>query len=583
MRYSEADRQESLIKVKALAEQFGGLCLSEHFINRVTKLRWKCKKGHEWNAIPLNIEKGHWCSICGNERQGRAKAHSIEMMQELAHQRGGDCLSKTYINNTSKLLWKCEVGHEWMATPGSIMSSGRRKGTWCPICAGKLPPQQAIDELKEIAVKNGGKLISTVYFGVKEQLEWECSFGHKWQAVADSVKHGTWCPICGGSSPLSLDQMKEHAKKYKGECVSEEYVNSRTHLRWRCEAGHEWKAKPDHILKGHWCPTCSTGVSERICRALFEHITGVPFLKHRPKWLKNARNNQMELDGYSEPLNLAFEYHGQQHYQSVAFFHQSSKSLKQRQVDDNEKKRLCQARGITLFEIPFFIPHDELQLYIRSLLEEKDVDLVTNKTYIAIKDLNVWQKQDLDELRKLAVERGGMLLSEHYVNNNTKLRWRCNVGHEWDAVPGSIKSGTWCALCGDKRAAIKRARTIESIKDIAMQNGGACLSACYQNSRSRLRFRCSHGHEWETSASVIVRGHWCPKCQKIRLAKKYALTIESIRATAAARGGRCLSETYINSQQKLMWECAELHTWMANGNSVRRGTWCPICAGKKPI
>jgi hypothetical protein len=127
MRYSEADRQESLIKVKALAEQFDGLCLSEHFINRVTKLRWKCKKGHEWNAIPLNIEKGHWCSICGNERQGRAKAHSIEMMQELAHQRGGDCLSKTYINNTSKLLWKCEAGHKWMATPGSIMSSGKRK------------------------------------------------------------------------------------------------------------------------------------------------------------------------------------------------------------------------------------------------------------------------------------------------------------------------------------------------------------------------------------------------------------------------------------------------------------------------
>ena len=49
---------------------------------------------------------------------------------------------------------------------------------------------------------------------------------------------------------------------------------------------------------------------------------------------------------------------------------------------------------------------------------------------------------------------------------------------------------------------------------------------------------------------------------------------------AKDRGGKCLSEKYINAHIKLIWQCKEGHTWEATTGSVRNGnTWCPTCAG----
>jgi Zn finger protein HypA/HybF involved in hydrogenase expression len=180
------------------------------------------------------------------------------------------------------------------------------------------------------------------------------------------------------------------------------------------------------------------------------------------------------------------------------------------------------------------------------------------------------------------LHEGGSLLSNYYVNGGTKLRWRCAEGHEWEAIPASVKRGTWCPICGDRRAAIKRANTIEHVRVLAAAKGGVCLSESYNNVKSRLQWRCAAGHEWETQAAVIIGGHWCPKCEKFRLGRKYALSLKDIQKTATERRGECLSSSYLNVREKLTWHCAKGHIWRANANSIRRGSWCPICAGKRP-
>ena len=45
---------------------------------------------------------------------------TIEEMRQLAKQRGGKCLSKTYINTNSKLLWECINGHQCTVTPDNV-------------------------------------------------------------------------------------------------------------------------------------------------------------------------------------------------------------------------------------------------------------------------------------------------------------------------------------------------------------------------------------------------------------------------------------------------------------------------------
>ncbi|WP_127087665.1 zinc-ribbon domain-containing protein [Dulcicalothrix desertica] len=54
-------------------------------------------------------------------------------MHEIAANRNGKCLSSFYQGTKHKLLWECQKGHTWEATPESIF----RAGTWCLTCIGR--------------------------------------------------------------------------------------------------------------------------------------------------------------------------------------------------------------------------------------------------------------------------------------------------------------------------------------------------------------------------------------------------------------------------------------------------------------
>jgi hypothetical protein len=59
------------------------------------------------------------------------------------------------------------------------------------------------------------------------------------------------------------------------------------------------------------------------------------------------------------------------------------------------------------------------------------------------------------------------------------------------------------------------------------------------------------------------------------------LTIDEIQRDAARRGGRCLSETYVDSLTLMEWECAEGHRWRAVAHAIRQGHWCKRCADER--
>ena len=54
----------------------------------------------------------------------------------------------------------------------------------------------------------------------------------------------------------TIEEMKIMAHKKWGKCLSEKYVNNNTKLKWQCEKGHVWDSIPHGIKKGQWCPVC---------------------------------------------------------------------------------------------------------------------------------------------------------------------------------------------------------------------------------------------------------------------------------------------------------------------------------------
>lgn len=94
----------------------------------------QCANGHTFDQSTKNLWRGCWCAGCSEIEDRIARAGVLKRAQDLARNRGGDCISTEYINARRQLHWRCLVGHEWFA----LMDNVKNKGSWCPECATAL-------------------------------------------------------------------------------------------------------------------------------------------------------------------------------------------------------------------------------------------------------------------------------------------------------------------------------------------------------------------------------------------------------------------------------------------------------------
>lgn len=178
-------------RMQRIAHARGGECLSTRYVDSATKLRWRCREGHEWAADPGGIVQGTWCPIC-TRFGGHSRARlTIEIMREMAIERGGECLSDEYHASKVHLRWRCARGHEWVAIPARI-----RQGDWCPECAHAMPG--TLEGMRAIALEKGGRCLSETWDKHRQPLLFECDRHHQFRMNPKVVKTGVWCPTCAG-------------------------------------------------------------------------------------------------------------------------------------------------------------------------------------------------------------------------------------------------------------------------------------------------------------------------------------------------------------------------------------------------
>ena len=129
-----------------------------------------------------------------------------------------------------------------------------RNGSWCLECAGHK--KKTIEEMQKHAKSKKGYCLSKEYKNIFSKLKWKCKKGHIWEASGNSVLCGSWCPSCNRNKKRTIEEMKQIAKSKKGKCLSTIYLGDKTKLKWKCEKSHEWEVAPRNIIKGSWCPLC---------------------------------------------------------------------------------------------------------------------------------------------------------------------------------------------------------------------------------------------------------------------------------------------------------------------------------------
>lgn len=327
-----------------------------------------------------------------------------------------------------------------------------------------------IETMQLWAKERHGECLSTHYVNNATHLLWKCSNGHVWKATPTSVQQGCWCRQCNVlKQRLTLKDLQLLARQKGGRCLATKYERNTDRVEWECSGKHRWLSSVANVSSGHWCPYCSKhNLSEEKCRYILEHLTG--FFFERTQTLLPDR---LELDGYCEDLQCAFEYNGQQHYHKLSGF-QHNVSFERLQIRDRQKQTLCAERELTLIIIPYWenTNDDSLASFIKKQLHQHSITVVNDLPVDMTTFYRTFGERGLTILQKICTKRGGRLLTEIYRHSQQKVDVECSCGHQWSVYAFDLKKGSWCIKCAARLRAFKRFKLLPMMANLPMYGEG---------------------------------------------------------------------------------------------------------------
>lgn len=170
-----------------------------------------------------------------------------------------------------------------------------------------------------------------------------------------------------------------------------------------------------------------------------------------------------------------------------------------------------------------------------------------------------------------------------------KAWWRCEEGHEWEAVINSRNRGRGCPYCSGDRtwAGYNDIATThpELIEEWAFDLNGPLLpEQVSAGSNKKAWWRCGKGHEWEAVLSSRADGRGCPYCSGQRVMRGFNdLGRHKVARLwdTAANGGKDPGTVNEGSPSKAHWKCPVGHKWVREVRRMVQGTDdCPMCSGR---
>ncbi len=374
----------------------------------------------------------------------------------------------------------------------------------------------------------------------------------------------------------TLKEMQAIAVDRGGVCLSKKYINSKTHLHWRCKKGHTWFMSPTKITSGYWCKQCRK--EETLKKRNAEKFNQVKAIA------KSHAGTCVSKEYTSLRTALTWRCANGHEWQSSPekiLNGRWCKTCRDRNKVTRQLKEQLEAmqqkatiHGGKCLSNTYRHVQFPLQWQCRN-------GHTWNASAQSVKQ-GRWCKQcdKVEHLNEklsavISANKGGCLTPAQNIQKETDtIHMTCQYGHEWNTTVINILQGTWCVTCGYLSSTeSNRIYTYERFCMLVKGKGGRVNSkkSEFKNAQSKVTLQCGKKHEWTVIAKRILDGRWCPHCSKSK--KK---TLEDMQEIAASHGGECLSTEYINGNHELEWRCEEGHTWKAKYRSAKTA-WCRIC------
>ena len=521
---------------------------------------WICSKGHSYQSIVHNRNKGSGCPYCDGKKvlagYNDLATKNPELAKEWNHEKNGNLKPTDVTAGSHKsVYWKCNKGHEWISS-----IKDRNNGQNCPYCSNKRVlvgyndlytyciNNHLEDIIDEFDKEKNSFTMQDVTPGSNKETWWKCSNGHSYKTSPKRrVIRGSGCGICShnilekGVNDL-LTTNPEIAKEWDYEKNKEKpdevMAGSNIKKYWFiCPKGHSYQTTVLGRKNGTNCPHCNiekhTSFPERaIYYYMKKYIKDVKDSYHNPIIVRK------EIDIYLPEWKLGIEYDGRAWHKNVA--------------RDLEKDAVCLKSGITLLRVR------EVGCY------EYDSDSI--KKYVT--------PYNIEELND------AILFIFDYLNKKNKLNIKANIDVDRDMY----EILDLMNLSEKEKSIANYCPEIKKFWDYK-KNGKITPEQISHASEKKIFLKCSKNHTWETKAVNFALRPYCPYCN----GRKVWSGFNDLKTTNPEiakewdyekNGNLNPTDVKAGSNRNVWWKCKNGHEWKSMINNRTRGRGCPYCSGR---
>ncbi len=195
--------------------------------------------------------------------------------------------------------------------------------------------------------------------------------------------------------------------------------------------------------------------------------------------------------------------------------------------------------------------------------------------------------------REWAADKNTRSPDDLATHSRAKVWWRCEKGHEWEALVSSVAvEGCGCPYCSGNLAIPGETDLMTLRPDLMEQwdfeKNTLDPRTVTVSSHEKVWWKDSLGHSWKAMvfSRTKEKASGCPYCTG-RLVLPGFNDMGTLRPKLAEQWYQPLngdlkpSDVTLGSNKKAWWECADGHVWEAliYARTKANGTGCPVCAG----
>ncbi len=418
---------------------------------------WKCRHGHIWEDSVSHRSSGRGCPVCSNKRILAGYNDLATTHPDLATQASGWDPTTLSAGSGKSVGWRCSDGHYWDATVASRSS----RGTGCPVCSNKIVVPGVNDLAStnsELAAQASGWDPTTVTAGSSKKVKWKCVRGHTWLATVKDRSTGGNCPVCSNKRVLRgfndlATTHRELAAQADGWDPTTVVKFSQKKFGWRCAQGHPWLATIASRSSGSGCPICS---GHQVLTGFNDLATTHPELA-------------AQADGW-DPTTVSAGSDKRARWK-CKHGHKWNAAVSSR-AGNSRGCPICAGKAVLAGFNDLATTHPEL-----------------------------------------AAQADGWDPTTVIAGSHKKLRWKCNLGHKWNAAVGNRAIGLGCPVCAGKAVLAGFNDLATTHPELAAQADGwdpTTLTA--GSSTKKVQWLCNQGHSWKSLIRDRSRGVGCPSC-----------------------------------------------------------------------